>query len=142
MKQIEDYTDAKQLENLMSNAKRLGNDEIYWKAFSRFCALQGISAADPLEREFLSTLAAYERLLTEKNGRTTLAARTRQKLRNKGVVQCLEDWALQDKPTDGFHLLIAKGLKMLTGEYLVIKYPEKFSSSAVQAAHKRLASIS
>ena len=141
MKPIEDYTDSKQLENLMGNAKRLGNNEIYWKAFSRFCELQGISAADPLEREFLSTLAAHERLLTEKNGRTTLASRTRQKLRNKGVIQCLEDWSLEDKPTDGFQLLTANGLKTLTGEFLVVKYPEKFSSKAVEAAKKRLANL-
>jgi hypothetical protein len=86
-------------------------------------------------------LAAYERLLTEKNGRTTQASRTRQKLRNKGVIQCLEDWSLADKPTDGFQLLIANGLETLTGEYLVMKYPESFSLKAVEAAKKRLANL-
>ena len=40
----------------------------------------------PLEVDY-----RYEELLTEKHGRTTKANRTRQKLKNKGVEQCLID---------------------------------------------------
>jgi hypothetical protein len=77
--------DAEQLRTLMVNARRLGRQDIYWKAFSRLCALEGISESDPLHRDFAQSLAAYEELLTQKNRRTTRASRTRQKLASKGV---------------------------------------------------------
>jgi hypothetical protein len=122
----------------MSNARRLGREDVYWKAFGRLCALQGISESDPLHRDFAQTLAAYEELLTQKNGRRTSAARTRQKLANKGIEQSLEDWALATQPTAGFELLMSNGLEHLTGETLVVKYAERFSARAVNAARDRL----
>lgn len=137
-KKIEDYDDANAVRRLMANAKRLNNDEIWWQAFRHLCRLEGRDWNDPLEREFYGTLAAYEELLTQKNGRRTPASRTRQKLSNKGVVQCLEDWAVMRKPTEGFELLVKNGLSELTGEYLVTKYHSHFSKKAVTAATRRL----
>ena len=125
----------------MTNAKRLGDNDIWRRAFRRLCVLEGLDQTDPLHRDFYETLAAYEQLLTEKNGRTTKASRTRQKLRNKGVVQCLEDWAIGTVPTEGFELLVAKELVELTGEYLVLKYPGHFSTRAVNAARDRLSRL-
>ena len=92
---------------------------------------------DPLERDFYDVLNAYEELLTEKNGRTTKANRTRQKLKNKGVAQCLIDWAL-GPPTDGFRLLTEKGLSELTAEYLVVKHESRFPPEVVESAKRRL----
>jgi hypothetical protein len=123
----------------MFNARRLKRDDIWQEAFRRLCALEGLDQTDPLHRDFYQTLAAYEELLTEKNGRTTRASRTRQKLRNKGVTQCLEDWAVNSAPTEGFDLLIKNDMSELTGEFLVLKYPERFSAKAVAAAKARLA---
>jgi hypothetical protein len=96
---------------------------------------------DPLERDFYATLAAYEELLSEKNGKRTLASRTRMKLRNKGVVGCLEDWALSAQPTEGFNTLVANGQTALTGEFLVTKYSDRFSPEAVERATARLEAI-
>ena len=83
-------------------------------------------------------LNAYEELLTEKNGRTTKASRTRQKLKNKGVEQCLIDWSVGEA-TDGFRLLIERGIPELTAEYLVVKHDDRFPEEVVQAARNRLA---
>ncbi|MGD0764062.1 MAG: hypothetical protein ABR929_12895 [Roseiarcus sp.] len=139
MKLISEYTDRSELRGLMFNARRLKRDDIWQEAFRRLCALEGLDQTDPLHRDFYQTLAAYEELLTEKNGRTTRASRTRQKLRNKGVTQCLEDWAVNSAPTEGFDLLIKNDMSELTGEFLVLKYPERFSAKAVAAAKARLA---
>jgi hypothetical protein len=54
------------------------------------------------------------------------------------VIQCLEDWAVANTPTDGFKLLINAGLIELTGEYLILKYPAHFSSKALGRARSRL----
>ena len=123
----------------MANAKRLKRDDVWWEAFKRLCELEGMGQTDPLHRDFYKMLAAYEELLTEKHGRTTRASRTRQKLKNKGVVQCLEDWAVSSATTQGFELLIQNDLAELTGEYLVLKYPDRFSYKAITAARIRLA---
>jgi hypothetical protein len=137
-KPISEYTDQAALRNLMHNAKRLKRDDIWQQAFRRLCELEGLDQADPLHRDFFATLRAYEELLTQKNGRTTRASRTRQKLRNKGVIQCLEDWATSSAPTEGFDLLVNSGMPELTGEHLVIKYADRFSQDAVAAAKARL----
>ena len=134
---IEQMADRDALRNLMENAKRLERDDIYWLAFKRLCSLEGMAYDDPLERDFYDVLNAYEELLTEKHGRTTKASRTRQKLKNKGVEQCLIDWALGDS-TDGFRLLVEKGLPELTAEYLVVKHATRFPEAAVKAARERL----
>jgi hypothetical protein len=132
--------DVDGLRQLMVNARRLGRNDVYWKAFGRLCTLQGMSESDPLYRDFAQTLAAYEELLTDKNGRTTRASRTRQKLARKGVEQSLEDWAMAVQPTEGFALLMDNDLKHLTGEHLVIKYSDRFSPEAVKRARERIES--
>ncbi len=135
---IAQLADRGALRNLMDNAKRLEREDVYWLAFKRLCSLEGMVYDDPLERDFYDVLNAYEELLTEKHGRTTKASRTRQKLKNKGVEQCLIDWALGDS-TDGFRLLVEKGLPELTAEYLVVKHATRFPEAAVTAARERLA---
>jgi hypothetical protein len=141
-KPISAYTDVAQLQTVMRNAKRQGREDIYNEAFRRRCELEGIDYDDPLEREFHVTLAAYEELLAEKHGHKQPASYTRRKLRDKGVVQCLQDWALDTKETDGFRTLIDRDLIELTGEYLVTKYPDRFSAEAVSRAKLRLSKVS
>jgi hypothetical protein len=40
--------------------------------------------------------------------------------------------------TEGFKMLVAAGLADLTGEYIVVKNPDRFSPEAVAAATQRL----
>ena len=138
MKPISTYTSVGDLQKLMKNAKRQGRDDVYFEALSRRCELEGIDYSDPVEREFLGVLAAYEEFLKERNGKTTAASYTRRKMRDKGIVQCLEDWAVATHETDGFQALISSGLVHLTGEHIVLKYPDRFSAEAVVGATRRL----
>lgn len=129
---------------VMDRARQRGLDDVYTAVFRRLCELSGIAnddPSDPLVRDFFKVLAAYEQLLTEKNSRTTLASRTRQKVSNKGVRQSLLEWASSKDATDGFRLLVKAGLGDLTGEYLVVKYANKFPSEVVSNARRRLAEV-
>jgi hypothetical protein len=137
-KPVAAYTVVADLRTLMTNAKRLGRDDVWRDAFRRLCALEAADQTDPLHRDFYETMGAYEYLLTEKNGRATRASRTRLMVKNKGVVQCLEEWAKAKKPTEGYELLMANGLADLTGEHLVLKYPDQFSAEAIAAAKTRI----
>jgi len=127
-----------ELKKIMVNAKRQGRDDVYWFAFKHLCKFHGQNETDPLHLDFYEVLTAYEELLTEKNGRTTKANRTRQKLSRHSVEKCLEDWALSVAPTQGFLLLIAKGMHELTAEYFVLKYKNRFSQEVIASALKRL----
>ena len=137
-KAIQDYDSVDDLKRLMVNAKRLGNEDFYNQAFKRRCELEGIDHDDPLHRDFYEVLAAYEQLLEEKHGRKQPAGYTRRKLKEKGVEQCLIDWALDDKETDGFQTLLERGMLELTGEYVVTKYPSRFDPTVLAAAEARL----
>lgn len=139
-KPVSTYTDPAALRTLMVNAKRLGRSDIWRESFRRLCALEAAHQDDPLQRDFHETLAAYELLLSERNGRTTRAGRTRLKLKSKGAVECLRDWVMSKEVPEEFVLLVANGLPELTGEQLVVKYADRFEPDVVAAATARLAS--
>ena len=127
---------------VMQRARDRDLPDVYNAAFKRFCELIGNAnddPSDPLVRDFYETLAAYEQLLTEKNGRTTAASRTRQKIDNKGVHQSLVEWTRGKVETNGFKLLVEKGLPEYTGEYLVLRYANRFPEDVVVLARSRLA---
>ena len=126
---------------VMDRAKKLGKTDIYKNVFQRFCQLHGTLNEDPddtLIKEFWETLGAYEQLLSEKNGRRTSASRTRQKIKNKGVIQSLIDWTKSKSETPGFIQLINEGMPQYTGEYIVVKYASRFPPDIVQSAKARL----
>ena len=122
-----------------ARARQIG--EVYQAVFRRLCELAGNEhddPDDPLVRDFYETLAAYEQLLTERNGKNTIASRTRQKIKNKGVYQSLIEWTRGKIETNGFVLLIDAGLPEYTGEYLVTRYANRFPPDVVQLARERL----
>ncbi len=127
---------------VMQRARDRNLPDVYNAAFKRFCELVGTAnddPSDPLVSDFYKTLAAYEQLLTEKNGRTTLASRTRQKIDNKGIHESLIEWTWGKIETNGFKLLVEKGLSEYTGEYLVVRYADRFPDDIVTLAKRRLA---
>lgn len=139
-KPVADYTVAADLRTLMVNAKRLGRDDVWRDAFRRLCVLEGADQTDPLHRDFYEMLAAYEYFLSERNGRATRATPTRLKAKTKGVVHLLEEWVTSKTPTEAYEMLVAKGMPELTGEHLVLKYPEQFSAEAIASAKARIES--
>lgn len=125
----------------MRRAQEKALVEIYNAVFKRYCELNGAAnddPSDPLVADFYKTLAAYEQLLSEKNDRNTIASRTRQKLANKGVHQSLIEWTRGKSETNGFKLLVEKGLPEFTGEYLVSRYANRFPKDVVALARRRL----
>jgi hypothetical protein len=109
--------------------------------FRRMCQAVGSEnddPDDPLVRDFYETLATYEQLLTEKNGRNTIGTRTRQKLENKGVHLSLVEWTRGKIETNGFTLLIDAEMPEYTGEYLVTRYAARFPPDVGQLAREPL----
>lgn len=139
-----DVTKLKTLEEcrtVMGRARQQGLEDVYRDVFGRYCDLAGAAAddpEDPLVRDVYEMLAAYEQLLTEKNGKTTLASRTRRKIKDKGVLATLTDWTKGKTETEGFTTLVENGLSKYTGEYLVVRYRDRFEDDLVEKAKARL----
>jgi hypothetical protein len=126
---------------VMRRAQEKQLPDVYNAVFKRYCELTGAAnddPSDPLIADFYKTLAAYEQLLTEKNERNTTASRTRRKISNKGVHQSLIEWTRGKAETNGFKLLVNRGLPEFTGEYLVVRYADRFPEDVVSLAKDRL----
>lgn len=131
-------TDANQLRRFRENAKRMGVTVVADAAFRRLIEVLPEEAPGSIEHDFWMTIHAFEEVLRDERGKTVRLSRTRQKIGRVGVKQTLIDFATSKAPTDGFNMLIERGLPELTGEALVLKHSESFDSNVQIAAKQRL----
>lgn len=130
--------DSEQLRNIRKNALKRGADKLADVAFRRLVSLAPAEAPGSVEHDFWQTIHAFELILTEERGKATRLSRTRQKVARVGVVQTLRDWATSSKETDGFQMLLARGMPELTGEAIVMRHGQHFGGPVVSAARARL----
>jgi hypothetical protein len=131
--------DADKLRSIIRNARDRGESALADAAFRKLISLVPSERPGTVEHDFWQTVHAFEYVLTEERGKTTRLSRTRQKVARVGVVQTLKDWALSDKETDGFKMLLDRGMPELTGEAIVLRHPGSFESQVIGAASHRLA---
>lgn len=131
--------DPNKLKSLIKNARDRGHTALADAAFRKLISLVPSERPGTVEYDFWQTVIAFEYVLTEERERTTRLSRTRQKVARVGVVQTLTDWALSDKETDGFRMLLERGMPELTGEAIVLRHPDTFDQQARIAAGRRLA---
>jgi hypothetical protein len=130
--------DPEQLRSIIHNARARGATALADTAFRRLISILPQERPGTVEHDFWQTIFAFEHALTEERGRTTRLARTRQKVARVGVLQTLEDWAVSNKETDGFKMLLDRGMPELTGEAIVLRHSNRFSAPVVSAARSRL----
>jgi len=135
---IQDSTDPDQLRRFMENAKRLKADTVYDVAFNRLIDI--LPEADPgtVEHDFWRTIHSFEQMLLEERGKTVRLSRTRQKITKVGVMKTLNDLALGKKPSEGFEMLMERGLPELTAEAVVLRHTDAFEEKVTAAARERL----
>jgi len=134
--------DPAQLRTMIANAKARGEDDLALAAFRRLVLVSPSEAPGTVEHDMWQTIFAFEHLLKEERGKTTLLARTRQKIARVGVIETLNDWAAAKQETEGFRMLLERGLPELTGEAIVLRHAQLFSRGAVDAARARLVAAS
>jgi hypothetical protein len=138
MSNLSNEWDRDKLRNWMTNAKRLGRDDVYRAALRQLCRVEGRDIDDPLESEFAIVMRALEEALTAEAGKTKRLNRTRQKLDRVGVRKTLADLALKPKPSLGFIKLLEFNMADMSAEALILKYRGEFEPNVVEAAAKRL----
>lgn len=131
-------TDADQLRRFRENAQKKGVTVVADAAFRRLIEILPEQAPGSIEHDFWMTIYAFEEVLRDERGKTVRLSRTRQKIGRVGVKQTLIDFATSKAPTDGFNMLIERGLPELTGEALVLKHSGAFDLGVQNAAKQRL----
>ena len=126
------------LRALIKNARDQGGILVADAAFRKLVSLVPSERPGTIEHDFWQTVHAFEYVLAEERGRTTRLTRTRQKVAKVGVRQTLKDWALSGKDTEGFKMLLERGMAELTGEAIVLRHAPSFEPLVVEAARERL----
>lgn len=132
--------DKDALATLIENARKQGEVEVEQAAFRKLIAIVPEANPGSLEHDFWTTIHAFEFILTRERGKTTRLARTRQKVQRSGVTATLTDWAF-GKQTEGFDMLIERGLPELCGEAVVMRHSDQFPQNVVDAARQRLLDV-
>lgn len=130
--------DAGKLRQWIANGRKEKQIDIEEAAFRRLIAILPKEEPGTVEHDFWRTVHAFEHVLSEERGKTTRLARTRQKVARVGEIATLKDWALSTKSTDGFDMLIERGMPELAGEAIVLRHSERFDAAVVAAARERL----
>ncbi|PWV97517.1 hypothetical protein DFR52_10640 [Hoeflea marina] len=135
---ITESDDAEKIRNIMESAKRLGSEPVREAAFRKLIHLLPEEDPGTFEHDFWQTIHAFEEVLRDERGKTVRLSRTRQKITRVGIRRTLEDFATASQATDGFRMLIERGMPELTGEAIVLRHSESFPDDVVAAARNRL----
>jgi hypothetical protein len=134
---VHEATDVAKIRRFLENAEPLGEDELVRKCKQRIFELAGGDGNSEIEKRLFQALAAYEEILLEKHGKAVKANYTKRKIRDKGVIKTLTDWALDTKVTPGFEALVSQGLEDFTGEKILIDFADEFPDEVVEAAKRK-----
>ena len=134
---VHEATDVAKIRRFMENAERLGEDELVRKCKKRIFEVAGGDGNSEIEKRLFQALAAYEEILLEKHCKAVKANYTKRKIKEKGVIKTLTDWALDTKVTPGFEALVSQGLEDFTGEKILIDFADEFPDEVVEAAKRK-----
>lgn len=102
---------------------------------------QKYGAKTEAERECLEAVYAYERVLSEKNGRNTRATRTWQMIQRRGIIDAVERAVNRESETVGYLALLEMGLEDYAFEAAILRHPEVFSPATVAHSQARIGNL-
>lgn len=125
---------------LAENALRLGHPVLEVQARERAKVLKAIEEGftSPAQQAIATALYTYEEQQSLLKGRMFRANRTRQMLTKHGAVAAAERMVLHRQPSKGFEVLEEAGLQELSFEAIIDRFPDEFSTIAVETARARL----
>ncbi|WP_444897366.1 hypothetical protein [Microbulbifer sp. SSSA005] len=130
----------KKCENLISNAKANGREDIAKQAVERILQIRAEAhgAETVAEVEALQAVYAYEKVLSAKNGKSTKASRTWPMIKRHGIVGAVERAVNRPKETKGYHALVEMGLEKHAFEAVILRHPHVFSEEAIEISKQRI----
>jgi hypothetical protein len=95
-------------------------------------------ATSKVELDCLEAVFAYERVLSEKNGKKTRASRTWPMIKAHGIIGAVERAVNRKDETAGYAALVEMGLGDYAFEAVILRYPDSFSAEAVKRSRERM----
>lgn len=135
---VETCTDPDKLKQLAENARRSGEEKVARAAERKLFAILPAAQPGTLEHDVWQSIHALEAALKSERGKTIRLARTRQKIARAGEWQTVHD-LVNGRPSEGFDMLIERGMPELTFEAVALRHPDRFDESTRSAAEARLA---
>lgn len=143
LKAIESSSDPKGLRQIATNARERGELTVARAADVRLYEILPSEKPGSFEYDVWRSIYALEGTLTNERGKTTRLGRTRQKIARVGELQTVHDLIVgTKKPSEGFTMLIERGMPELTFEAVALRHPDRFDQMTLDAASRRLKSIS
>lgn len=127
----------KALRQMALNAAGERNLEVQKAAKLRLYAILPSEEPGTLEYDVWQSVHALEDTLTDERGKTVRLSRTRQKITRDREQKTVSDLIL-GKQSQGFDLLLERGLARLTFEAVSLRHQGRFSEDVLTAAEKRL----
>lgn len=134
---VERCSDPKDLERIAKNALRHGQDSVRHAALLKLYAVSPAAKPGTLEHDVWQSIFALEGALKDERGKTVLLSRTRQKIKRDGERRTVADLVL-GTVSDGFQMLIERGMPELTFEAVARRHPREFDDEVLSAADARL----
>lgn len=135
---IANCSDPKKLEQMIRNARDQGEAEVERAAMLRLYEVKPEARPGPLEHDVWRSIFALEGALTGERARTTLLNRTRPKIKREGEAATVADLVLKKVASEGFDMLIERGMPELTFEAVALRHPGRFDEEVREAAVRRL----
>lgn len=128
---------SEQLKTVIKNARRRSDDVVERVATLRLYAV--LPSADPgtLEHDVWRSVYALEGALKAERNKTTLLARTRQKITRDGELKTVADLVM-GTPSDGFQMLIDRDMIEYTFEAVPLRHPGRFAPGVLEVAARRI----
>lgn len=136
--QIRACNDPALLNRWLRNAREKNASDVADAAFRQLISIVPAEEPGTVEYDFWQTINAFEQTLSDERGKTIRLSRTRQKVARVGVIETLKDWAVGSSRTEGFDMLLERGMPEYTGEAIVLRHPEAFTPEVRDAAKRRL----
>lgn len=95
-------------------------------------------ASADVEREALEAVYAYERVLSERRGKTVRASRTWQMIKRHGIIGAVERAVDRKDTTPAYQMLIDLGMQDFAFEAVILRHPTVFSETAIERSRERM----
>lgn len=135
---IASCNDASKLRQIAKNACRQGNADVEKAASLRLYAVIPTEEPGTLEHDVWQSIHALEHSLSNERGKTTRLGRTRNSIAEIGELRTVARLLLKAKPSEGFGMLLERGMPERTFEAVALRHASQFGEDALEAAKSRL----
>ena len=132
--------DSKQLKQIAKNARSQGQTGVCRAAELKLYSILPSAQPGTLQHDVWQSVYALEGALAAERGKTTLLARTRQKIARDGEQGTVASLVL-GKVSDGFRMLLDRNMTDLTFEAVALRHPADFSEDVLKTAKSRLLDV-